>query len=311
MFIEVKIIRLLVFFVASLLLLLLAFPSIGSALTGDLESNYQISENSKIIDAPVQGAFFETDSIRSFNPGFEVYYSLNGGDTFLNAGKTLNFEKTSNHKIIYKSTAIRWRHPKGEFSEIWSLVLKLRNEQTKIETKNEVLTYFNKNTTSLPIVSLSVKESDLFDELKGMMVYGERSWNDEEFYKDWWYRSANFRERGIYWERKVNFQYFEEGIQKVDQDCGLRISGNATRYFPQKSMRVYAREMYGEDKIDFPFWGEDGNKKATSILLRNSGNDNTGSLFADLLIHNICRGSEVLVQSGKPVSVYSPFSKIC
>lgn len=305
MFKGIKIDGLFIFLSLAICLIFVSSNSIKGLFNCNLEnSNYEITTIDHKLKHPICG-YLDTDYvISSYNPEYDVLYSLDGGDKFLNAGESINLLDVSNVQILYNNTSIRWRHPYGKFPELKSVVIKLRHKNKNVETQSAVYTFFDDWKSDIPVVSLSINNSELFDEFRGIMVYGSMAWNDKTFYKDWWYRSANFRERGMDWERGVNFQYFENGKLKVNQDCGIRISGNATRYFPQKSLRIYARSSYGQEKIDYPFWGDFGNKKVTSLLLRNSGNDNTGSLFADLLIHNISRGSNVLVQSGRPVSVF-------
>src|SRR5690606_9703765 len=122
---------------------------------------------------------------------------------------------------------------------------------------------------------------DLFDWEEGIMNYGASSTANPFFHVDWWYRPANFANRGSNSERKVFFQFFEEGKLLFEQACKMKISGNTTRYFPQKSMKIYPVEPKVEDKMAYPFWGEFGNEKSESLLLRNGGNDNMKTLFAD------------------------------
>jgi len=106
------------------------------------------------------------------------------------------------------------------------------------------------------------------------------------------------------WEKEAFFQYFKEGKLQIEQYCGLRISGNATRGFPQKSMQIVARKMYGDDHFDFSFFNNSGQKKYTSLVIRNSGNDNAKTLFADLLMHRLADESNVLTLKGSPTVVY-------
>jgi hypothetical protein len=129
--------------------------------------------------------------------------------------------------------------------------------------------------------------------------------NDSGFYKAWWYRSANFANRGNDWAKKVMVHYFDKGELKAEFPSQLRISGNATRYFPQKSMKFYPLDsLERKDKLNFPFWGEARNKKSESFLLRNGGNDNSKTLFADLLMHRLAKNANLLVLEGFPVSVF-------
>lgn len=243
--------------------------------------------------------------VELYNKDFDLYYSTNGGETFIRS-KTdvLNIDDLRNPEIIYQNTSIRWRHPRGNLPFLKNVVVKVVDPITNYQTDEKVLSYIDFPHSELPIISLTVKQGDLFDWNDGIMVYGDASTKSSSFHENWWYMPANFKERGYKSERNVYFEFFEGGKLMVEQACKIRISGNATRYFPQKSIRIHPVDPRTEDKIKYPFWGKDGNKKSESLVLRNSGNDNTKTLFADLFIHQVARNTNVLIQNGYPVSVF-------
>ena len=70
-------------------------------------------------------------------------------------------------------------------------------------------------------------------------------------------------EKGIYdnqfkgVEIPVTVDYFEPGGEKgFSIDCGLKMSGQASLDYPQKSVTIYARERYGKDAIDYQIFPE-------------------------------------------------------
>ncbi len=258
----------------------------------------------KSLAFPDNSLISETSGIEVVDPRLNMLVSMNGGDTYSNYGKAVKLDQFENVPIDYVPTSIRWRHPAGDFPKLKSIIVQLENSEDQKKSEPQVYTYFDESLSTGKLISLSIKNSDLFDEMKGIMIYGASSWIDSGFYKGWWYRSANFSQRGAEWEREVNFQYFEKGDLKLNQNCGIRISGNATRYFPQKSLRLYARKTYGKEEFVYPFWDKSGTEKSTSLLLRNGGNDNTRTMFADLLMHRISRSTNVLVLEGFPVPVF-------
>jgi len=258
----------------------------------------------KSILFPREGTISKKQTITLIDSRKTLWYSLDGGDSYTEASSALDLHELRNASIIEKTTSIRWHHPEGDFPILWSIPVIVKDHEKKTVSDPLILTYLDSTLADGKVISLSIKNSDLFDEQKGIMVYGESSWIDSGFYKEWWYRSANFSERGSAWERPANMKYFEDGKLRFEHDCGLRISGNATRYFPQKSLRLYATDSEGEATFDYPFWGKEGIKKSGSLLLRNGGNDNTRTMFADLLMHRISRNSNVLTLEGEPVSVY-------
>lgn len=297
---------LLVFLVLSLVFLWIAFPQIKSSLFGNNRYTVSALNVEEQLAIPENGLLSGDELIRPFNSDLELHYSVDGGESFCKArGNQILLSEIENPNIQYRNTSIRWRHPKGEFPKLKSIVVKLRNPENKTESKVKELVFMDKEPGSLPVVHLTLPESDLFGWYNGIMIYGNESTQDDGFQKDWWYRTANFAGRGSEWGRVAMFHYFEDGKALTDQKCEIRISGNATRYFPQKSLKLFPLNETGKrDKINYRFWGEEGNKKSKSFLLRQSGNDNSKTLFADLLMHLLVKDSKVLVQNGFPVSVY-------
>ncbi|MBD3635800.1 MAG: CotH kinase family protein [Crocinitomicaceae bacterium] len=261
------------------------------------------------IDIPTEGFSIEgkVDNldkyIYSLHPDREIVYSLDGGDHYIHSGtQKLYAEHLQNADLMRYPTSIRWRGPCRNFPEALSLSVRLKKEGEYSSQK--VYNYYDTEQCTKNVAFINIPESDLFDWNKGLMIYGKASEQDEGFNKMWWYRSANFVQRGIDWERRANFQYFEDGKLELDQDVGFRISGNASRYFPQKSFRLYARGMYDKKKFKYRFWGDYESKKHESLLFRNSGNDNEKTMFADAFIHDISRELNVAVQAAVPVTVF-------
>ena len=302
---QIRIDSLLLFLFLGIVFLWCFFPDIKSKLLEN--EHYTVIRMSldEQLDFPAQGKS-EEGKISVYNDNLQLLYSVNGGDDYLSvANNKLSTDEIQNPAIIYQNTSIRWRHPKGSFPTLRTVLVKLRDEKNKTESRPRVLTYFSEITSDFPIINISARQGDLFSWERGIMVYGSESSIDDGFQKDWWYRSANFASRGVEWGRAVYFQYFEKGQLQTEQKCEIRISGNATRYFPQKSLKLFPLDNVGKKgRIDFPFFGDDGNKKFESLLLRHSGNDNNKTLFADLLMNRLASGANVLVQNGFPVSVY-------
>jgi|GEM_PF-3044206 len=301
---RLKINPLFLFLVLAMTLLWVAFPNLKSQLYGD--ANYRIIglDIGEQVAIPTQG-LCQNPVVKVYNPSYTLLYSLDGGDHFEKVCDSLSINLLDNPAILYEKTSIRWSHPRGEFPRLQSLVIKLRNDEKRTESEKKHITYFQEIPSKLPLVSITISESDLFDWDLGMMIYGESSSHDEGFQKEWWYRSANFAERGSKWAKKVHFHYFIGGELVIEQGCEMRISGNATRYFPQKSLKFYPLDDEGKhSKLDYPLWGEKGSKKAESFLLRQGGNDNLKTMFADLMMHELADGANVMVQNGFPVSVY-------
>ncbi|NOQ72167.1 MAG: hypothetical protein GQ574_09205 [Crocinitomix sp.] len=301
---------LLLFFVLSIAFLWLAFPSIQESIFGQTKNTISSLSVDDQVKFPEQGGY-EKGEIRLNNDNLTLLYSRNGGDDFVVADDGLiNINDFSNEAIIYKSTSIRWRHPKGGFPELKNIIVKVRDEDKKTESKPKVLTYFKRGICDYnSLVNITISEDDLFDWEKGLMIYGEESSHDEGFQKDWWYRTANFASRGSEWGRAVTVQFFQDSQNdklNFEYNCEMKISGNATRYFPQKSLKFKILDEQGKP-TKVPLFDSDPTHKseqATSFLLRQGGNDNSRTLFADLLMHRLASGSEVAILKGVSRSVF-------
>lgn len=139
---------------------------------------------------------------------------------------------------------------------------------------------------NLPIVSITTNDAALFG-AQGIYGYGESG--------------INFDLRGKKWEKPATIEYFEGGELKLQQNIGLRIRGKSSRYSPQKSFKVYAREEYGKKKLDNVFFPSLGDEKLKRINLRTPHNDFINSLLTD----------HVAMQLAKSMNVDAPKSKRC
>lgn len=282
-------------------LLWVAFPIIKQEIFSQSRYRQLLTGPENLLHIPIS---VNNDSVFCYNRSNELLFSLNGGDHFQVARDgVINFDEVANNKNIFQPTSIRWRHPKGEFPQALSLVLKVRNPKKKVETKPYTVQYVT-NESALPAVAVSISEADMFNWVKGLMIYGDASNYDDGFQKDWWYRSANFANRGSEWKRGVQLTYFDTLGNNSSYFAEMAISGNATRYFPQKSLKFYLTDEEGRKQSQkVKFW-PNGIRKARSFLLRNSGNDNMKTMFADLLIHELANDANILVQEGQPVRAF-------
>lgn len=142
----------------------------------------------------------------------------------------------------------------------------------------------------LPVVSIVTDAGNFFDEETGL------------------YTNAN--ESGAEWERLAHFELFEtDGRQAVSLDMGVRLSGNSTRANAQKSMRFYAKNSYDESQPVVEYELFDGLTKSNNndplttfkrVLLRNSGNDNSSTMFRDSLMQDLVSDLNLDTQAARP-----------
>ena len=134
---------------------------------------------------------------------------------------------------------------------------------------------------SLPIVSLISDPKNLYDYHSGISVPGASYDTGLQ---------SNAHRRGRVWEREAYFSYFDEkGQEQVSQKVGIRAHGGATRRYRQKTFRLYARESYGKEYIEYPFFEDRENKKFKRLLLNTTMGDWSATLFKDELATTIVK----------------------
>ena len=130
----------------------------------------------------------------------------------------------------------------------------------------------------LPVVSINTADDNLFSD-DGIYGYGPSG--------------INFDYRGKDWERPATVEYFENGQLKLSQNIGLRIRGKSSRYSPQKSFKLYAREEYGTKKFENVFFPELGDNKLKRLNLRTPHNDFIRSMAADHLASKLVEDLDI------------------
>jgi len=167
----------------------------------------------------------------------------------------------------------------------------------------------------VPVISLMMNSEDLFDYENGIYVMGAywAEWDSqqESKYEDW-QTQGNYSQRGMDWERPITVQFLPaDGSEGFTQDMGVRIKGGVSRYFPQKSLRLIAREQYGKKQLKYPVFTDnlraDGTglvEKYKSITLRNGGNDSETTRLRDPYFQQLAEGLGFMTQATRPCVVF-------
>lgn len=169
----------------------------------------------------------------------------------------------------------------------------------------------------LPVISLTLDEEFLFDHDEGIYVAGrvfEEYYHSEEFDPEYrWWMPANYGQRGREWERplqyelrrSVVFEYCDAGGQCTYQrNVGVRVHGGATRRFPQKSLRLYARNDYGDRRFRHPFFDDAAPDNHRRLLLRNSGSDSRLTMMLDGYLQGLMADFEMGTQAYRPTVLF-------
>jgi len=108
---------------------------------------------------------------------------------------------------------------------------------------------------SIPSVSIITDLKNLFDPASGIYV--------------------NATGHGLEWERECSAELIDpDGKPGFNVNAGLRIRGGYSRGdgFPKHAFRLFFREKYGNDKLRFPLFGEEGAAEYDKIDLRTDQN---------------------------------------
>ncbi|MEA3326318.1 MAG: CotH kinase family protein [Chloroflexota bacterium] len=264
-----------------------------------------------------------TVSILSRGQNETIHYTLDGSIPTIDSpiyGEPILIKDRSdepNDISMIATISYRYRKPIGNVNKITILRARSFNNITKAESDVVTRAYligqdiFNRYT--LPIISLVVDPKDFFDQEIGIYVTGEEhevAATSEDYYYFW---PANYHRRGKDWERPIYFEYFDiEGIIKFSQKAGVRIHGDASRSFRQKSFRLYAGTEY--EIIEafkyplfpnlFDFSGEKRIDTFRSLILRNSGTDFGAAFMRDTLIQRLVEHTSIGTQATSPVIVF-------
>ncbi len=161
--------------------------------------------------------------------------------------------------------------------------------------------------TDMKVLSISTDPANFFDSATGIYMIGDQYYrwkNSGSFDPNLDVGSCdnptNYNSEGREWERPCNIQVFEGGKLKFTEDVGVRISGNWTTAFPQKSLTFYARRDYGSNKMQYDFFEGratdiDGAKikEYKKVTLRNGGNGYDNARFRDDLNQELAEGLQL------------------
>ncbi|MFZ5476732.1 MAG: CotH kinase family protein [Myxococcota bacterium] len=169
-------------------------------------------------------------------------------------------------------------------------------------SRDAVGSYLADPGTGLAVVSLVADPPDLFDEDRGIYVYGSTP------YETWYpYFDANFWEE---WERDVHVEVFEpDGTRVVAQDAGIQIAGGYSRAFDQRNFELLARSGYSSETFDARLFPDEDIEAWHRLYLRNGG-DWCSTQIVDASVQALLRDADGRrlgafdAQAYRPVLVY-------
>jgi hypothetical protein len=224
-----------------------------------------------------QGGFYDKDiAVELFLPGAKIYYTTDGTKP-------------------RPSNAQRYRKP--IFLDSTAVIRAIAFIDGK-KTNAFSHTYFrNEPESTIPVISLSIEPSALFDLDYGLFMKGNNAVDSL-----WRKPGANFWSRR---ETSLNVEIFEPNGNCVYRSLsGMRVFGGMSRLFPQKSLAIVARKRYGKKRIKHKFYGKGHLKKFKYLVLRNSGSDFGKTHFRDALMTSLVEDWGLEKQDYQPAHTY-------
>lgn len=158
-------------------------------------------------------------------------------------------------------------------------------------------TFITEQTHDIPFVSLVGDPDGLFGEERGLFAFGDSY--DPEFP----YVGANFWED---WEREVSFEYFDaEGNRQIGCNAGIKVFGQYSRAYDQKSVAVHFRSKYGKSSVEYPFFEGNEITEFDDLVLRAGGQDQKYTRIRDAFCSEIISEcTDLAFMDWQPIAVY-------
>jgi hypothetical protein len=206
-------------------------------------------------------------------------------------------ENVPNQISMIPTSPEYWEVPRGNVFKVTTVRAAsfLDNQKSSpIYSRSFLLHPEGANRYPIPVISLSTDNEFLFDNEKGIHVFGDGNMDIPQ--------EGNYYEKGREWEIPVHFEYFgKEGKLHLNQDAGIRIHGVFSRQLAQKSLRIYARDEYGESYFKYPFFEQKPTIDKYKRLVIRSVNPNYFHVpFKDELCHLLAK------EIGLPYQAYEP-----
>jgi hypothetical protein len=254
------------------------------------------------------------------SPDTRIFYSLDGTEPSLASNLyvhpfVISSKNNVQNNLATIPTSPRWKPPLGDvFKGIVLRAISVNDNNFKSAelVKNFFIDSRSTKRFSLPVICITMNEKDLFGYKQGIYVLG-KSYGDKDNYikknipldLPWWEYPSNYLIRGDDSERLANIEFYEpKGTLGFESKVGVRINGNATRGFAQKSLRICFREKYGKESINYSLFSSNPIRKYNSFILRNSGNDWDKTMFRDAFMQSLMKNTHLDIQDYCPSVVF-------
>ncbi len=208
--------------------------------------------------------------------GCDIYYTTDGGTP------SESSPKYTGPITVSQTTSVRARALRSDY----------------IASATATSTYFIGAGHTLPLISVTTDNANLFDPTTGIYMEGPNASQVPGEYKV----GANFYSDT---EVSASFEVYDESGQRVfSQNLALRMSGGLTLALRnQKSFAVIARSQYGPSTMQYAFFDNRPFTEYKSLVLRQGGRDDT-KLKEYVALQLVDGKMNVVTQASKPYVLY-------
>lgn len=265
------------------------------------------------------GGFYEdTVSLQiSSSSGTTVHYTLDGSDPTTDSplySGSLTLMDPSSHSDRYASRTDITEEDSGYLPPdspvdkavvLRAVAFDAAGNSSNITTATYFIDFDQKDGyENAAVLSLVTDPDNLFSSETGIYVRGALYDDAMEaglIYNGlpWTYLTeyTNYYLEGAEAERPVYIQFFNASREEtLAQDCGIRIRGNESRHFPQKSFSLYARSRYGSSSFS-PVFFDTGISYPNLIL-------NSGRQLKKIFFFSLVEDRDTAIQQYTPCQVF-------
>lgn len=258
-------------------------------------------------------------SLSTEDESIKIFYTLDGSEPTLNSEEytkpiVIEPRKGEKNQLASIPTGIdydRLTYQIGKNEVYKGTVIRARAYKNGVFSDEIVTnTYFINSDYTLPIISLSTDEDNLFGYENGIYIPGisydiwkKNNYNKSQYEGKF---NTNYFQKGKAWEREASLEFFEsDGTKVISQNVGIKITGDTSRGNLCKSLKIVARSKYDDNnKINYNLFENESVNTFKRIKLRNSGQDFNKTMIKDAMIQTLVSDLDISTQNYRPAILF-------